>query len=350
MNNVNSQGFSIVEFMVAIALGLIINYAVLQVYLAQTQIYKTTNSQNVTLNVETAISQLITPIIRSAGYLGCGSMNTAISNLINGGPPPLGLFGNTTTMIYGYSGSSSSITISRVNDSNSNNASDWLPNLDTSLVGQVQKGSDVLVVFGAAPPSQPITITSIADGSNTFTLLNPIDVGSVGAFGAVSDCAKSIIFNITSNANKNIGHNSGSTPMQNATTEFPVNFQNGAQFIPVQQNAFFIGYSQGDQSALMQGSYNGKTWDIQPLVPGIEVMKVLYGIGDNKGITQYVTANNVKNWSQVYAVRIGFLIAGEQGSGDFNKTSYTVLDTMVNTPKDGRLRYVYEITADLRNA
>ncbi|MDI1353086.1 MAG: prepilin-type N-terminal cleavage/methylation domain-containing protein, partial [bacterium] len=228
-NSLYQQGFSLVELMIAIVLGLIVNYAVVQVYLAQTQVYKTANSQNLILNTENAITQLVTPVIRSTGFLGCGSTSSAISNLNAGGPNPLGTFGTTPIMVYGYNGSAASYTLTQGNPANDNTAADWSPTLHSSLVGQVQKGNDVLTVLGAAPYSQPVTVTTIDSSSSSFTVQSIIGSNVVsGQFASISDCVKSIVFIMTGVSGTTITHNSGAGTLQNTASLFPVNFQVGA--------------------------------------------------------------------------------------------------------------------------
>lgn len=79
------QGFSLVELMIATLVGLILTYSILQIYLAQTQLYKASNSQDLIQSTENAISNLLIPTIRSAGFAGCGSIITALSSLNAGG-------------------------------------------------------------------------------------------------------------------------------------------------------------------------------------------------------------------------------------------------------------------------
>ncbi|RUR04060.1 prepilin-type N-terminal cleavage/methylation domain-containing protein [Legionella sp. km772] len=60
MNTKAAQhGFSLVELMIATLLGFIISYAVLQVYVTQSQFYKTSNSQSLILSTENAIINLL---------------------------------------------------------------------------------------------------------------------------------------------------------------------------------------------------------------------------------------------------------------------------------------------------
>lgn len=347
----HQQGFSLVELMIAIAIGLLLSYAVMEVYVTQTQIYKTTNSQALIQSTENAIANLVTPIIRSTGFVGCGATSTAMSNLNGGGSSPIGTLNTNPTLIAGYNLNGTTISISQDNSANDGSSADWTPALDSSLAGSVEKTSDVLVVLGAAPGSFPVSITAIDSSSSSFTVESTTGLNlTTGQFAAASDCVKSSIFVITGIAGTAISHAAGSGEYDNSTSTFIVSYQPGSQFIPLQQTAFFVGQGQGGQSALMRGILTSAGWSIQPLVPGVEVMKVEYGIGGNGTISQYVTADAVPNWAQVYAIRLGFLIEGQASSGNKNTTQYNVLDTVVTVPNDNRLRHVYEINIALRNA
>ena len=349
-NKLDQQGFSLIELMIGTLIGLILSLAIMEIYLSQSQLYKASNSQALIQSTENAISNLVTPVIRSAGFTGCSTIATAISNLNAGGPRPIGIMNTTPTMIMGYNGGTSSMTLT-ANPTNSGSASDWSPALDATLVGSVEKGSDVLVVLGSAVGGYPLGLTAVDLDSSSLTLQSAEGTNiTAGQFAAVSDCAKTAIFQITGVTGTNISHNAGSGILQNANSEFPVSFQVGSQFVLLQQTAFFVGQGQGGQSALMRATLVGNNWSVQPIVPGVALMKVQYGIGTNGIITQYIAANAVPNWAQVYAVRIGFIIEGQPGSGTSNTTQFTVMDIPVTVPADNRLRHVYEITINLRNA
>ncbi len=350
MNN-RQQGFSLVELMIAILISLLLTYAVLRIYLAQTQLYKTSNSQDVIQSTENAIVNLVTPVIRSTGFTGCGTVVSAFSNLNTGGPSPIATINTNPIMIMGYSGTGTSYTINQDNPTNDGGASDWTPSLEPTLVGNVEKGNDVIIVFGSAPGSYPLSVTTIDSTSSSFTVDTTAGTTiTVGQFGAVSDCGKTVIFQITGVAGNTISHVSGTGVLANASSNLPENFVVGTQFIPLQQTAFFVGQGQGGQSSLMRAILVGNTWNIQPIVPGVEFMQVEYGIGSNGVITQYVPASAVVDWTQVYAVRMGFLIEGQIGSGTPGTQKFTVLDTTVTVPTDNRIRHVFEITINLRNA
>lgn len=345
------RGFSIVETMIGITLGIILSIAILSVYLAQKNTYRTNTSQALIQNTESAIAALMIPTIRSAGFCGCNSAIFALSNLNEGGPPPLGSLSTTPSIIYGYDASAgTTINITQDNAANSSQSNQWSPGLDRSLTGNVQPSSDIISVFGPPIGTAPIGIITITSGSSSFTLQSATSL-AVGGFGAISDCLKATVFQITNVTGATISHTAGTGALTNASSGFTNNYQPGAQFVQIIQTAFFVANDPSGQSALRRATLNPDgTWSIQSLVPGVDTMQVLYGIGSNGVPAEYVPASAVTNWGQVYAVRLGFLLEGQVGSATLNATTYSVLGTTVNVPADNRLRHVFEMTIQLRNA
>jgi type IV pilus assembly protein PilW len=175
---------------------------------------------------------------------------------------------------------------------------------------------------------------------------------ATGQFAAISDCAKALTFQVTAVTGNSISHSAAAGALANQTSGFPINFQPGSQIIPLQQTAFFAANSASGESTLMRATLQGNSWNIQPLVPGVETMQVLYGIGANGITTQYVAASAVTDWTQVNTVRLGFLLEGQPGSGSAgnNPTLFNVLGTAFTVPSDTRLRHVYEMTINVRNS
>jgi type IV pilus assembly protein PilW len=346
-----ARGISLVEIMVGLTLGIILSIALIGVYIAQKNTYRTSVSQASIQDAESAISALITPTIRAAGFCGCASVIQGVSNLNGGGSPPLGTLGTNPSMVMGYDAASgTTLNITQSNAANSTQTTDWTSGLDTTLLGNVEAASDVLVVFGGTPGTQPISVTTIDSGSASLTLQNAAGLTS-GQFGAVSDCLKASIFQITGVAGNVITHTAGGGALGNATSAFSVNYATGAQFVSLTQTAFFVARHPGGQSALMRATLNADgTWTIEALAPGVETMQVLYGIGSSGLPAQYVPASAVTNWGQVYSIRLGFLLDGQQGSGTQTPTQFTVLGTTVTAPADNRLRHVYEMTINMRNS
>lgn len=342
-------GFTLVELLVAMTIGVILLGAVIEVYVVQTKSHKTANSQAGVQNAENAIAALVTPIIRAAGFAGCSTLQqTLASNLNPGGPAPLGALASPS-MLFGYEANvTGTLSIAQDNAANDSTAAHWTPSLDTSLLGQVETGSDVLVVLGAAPGSRPVAVTAVGAGGTSITVQDATGLAA-GQIAAVSDCNLATLFQITGVAGSVLSYAVGTGALTNVAATFPVNTNN--LLIPMQQTAIYVAQGQGGQSVLTIATYNAGAWTASPLVPGVETMQVQYGIGSNGVVSQYVLANAVTAATPVYSVRVAFLIEGQAGSaGAGNPTQFTVLGITVNVPADTRLRRVYEMTIDLRNA
>lgn len=352
-----AQGFTLLELIVALTLGVLLLAPVIGLSLTQSQVYKATNSQASIQNAENAISALLVPTVRGAGFSGCGALASAVSNLIPGGPLPLGALNTSTAMVAGFdhvntAGAGSSWVIQADNLPNEPNASRWSPALETTLAGQVQPGSDVLVVLGAAPGSKPVAATSIPAGSDSIAAAD-ITSFAVGQVVAISDCLKSSIFSVTDIVSNTLVHAAGSAPMSNATAALSLNFSSGAQLVPLQQTAFFVAHGMAGQSVLMRATWTGAAWNVEPLVPGIDTMQVLYGVATvpDGVISRYLPASAVTDWTLVYGVHLAFLIQGQVGSAQGGAMAAPVLlGTIVTPPADTRLRRVYELTIHLRNS
>jgi len=346
-----SRGISLVEIMIGLTLGVILSIAIISIYLAQKNTYKTNTGQATIQSSESAIAALVTPTIRSAGFCGCTNVIQALSNLNPGGPPPLGTLDTSPSMIIGYDAAAgTTINISQNNATNSSSSSDWSLGLEASLTGNVQATSDVIVVLGASPGNAPIGVTTYTPGGVSFELQNTNGVTS-GQFGVISDCLKASVFLITGVAGNAISHAAGAGALTNSSDAFTVGYPSGSQFVPLTQTAFFVARDLGGQSALVRATLNGNnTWTIQSLIPGVDTMQILYGIGSNGVPEQYVPASGVTNWAEVYAVRLGFLLGGAAGSNVASPTQFSILGTTVNVPADNRLRHVYEITIHIRNS
>lgn len=371
-------GFSLIEFMVAIAAGLILLAGIVAIFSAQTRTYATSGAQGAIQDEENAISALVTPVLRGTGFMGCAGSAAMASLLVPGGAPPLGAATSPFAPIMGYGYASTGPATTYVlgslpgaaspspqdNVANDAGTGDWSPTLDISLKGLVEPGSDVISVVGGVPQTQPVGVTAVAaDGSN-FTIYDNPDGIAAGQFGAISDCGKSVVFQITSaggastGANWTLSYATGGNPFDNVSNTLPAIFQPGAQFVPLQQTAFFVAQNPGSggESVLMRAILQaGGNWVVQPLVPGVEMMQVLYGVGAGGVPTQYLTAaavNAGNAWSMVDTVRVAFLLEGEPGSASNNNpTSITMLGGMtVQVPHDTRLRHLFEITVNLRNA
>ncbi|UTH76165.1 PilW family protein [Chromobacterium sp. IIBBL 290-4] len=346
------QGFSMVEMMVAITIGLLLLVALVGTMVAGRKDYSTNAGQGELQNAGATISNLIAQSARGAGFFACSGSSTS-NELLTAGS----LLGNFSNPVIGYGAvvASSSLALSSLNGSNDGALSDWSPALDSSLQGLVAKGSDVLVLSGQANGAVPVWVSAYASAGATSLQTQSSSTIAVNNVLAVSNCANSTIVQVS-------GVNSASGVVTVSLAQaLDSNYPAGSMAAPLAQTAYFVGQATGSQSALYQAYYDGTTtnWKTTPLVPGVDTMQVWYGIGGASGaVNEYVPAGQVSNWSQVYALRVALLLEGPLGSAPaspntgscVNQRQWTVLGNTVTVPCDTRLRHVYTMTVSLRNA
>jgi type IV pilus assembly protein PilW len=95
---------------------------------------------------------------------------------------------------------------------------------------------------------------------------------------------------------------------------------------------------------------------VEELVDGVEHMQVRYGIdNDNdRAVDQYVNANAIGDWNNVYSVRVGVVLRSveEIAKWDLDTNTYDADGNGTNEydpVDDKRLRMVMHMTSGLRN-
>jgi type IV pilus assembly protein PilW len=354
-------GFGLIELMIAMALGLLVVAGVLVVFIAQRQVYQNSNSQSLIQDADNAISAIVTPVVRGAGFTGCAAIAGGVKAYPGVRNTPLTF--NTSSHVQGFDAKAipSPLVDGAANDVT---AGDWSPSLDTSFLSGnmtgIAPGSDVLVVIGAPPGAVPVGVTAF--GTNNITVNTTLTTNSVTftvpQLVAVSDCGKSSIFQVVTTGNAGTLLNYATGP--NGTPLYPIS----SQIIPIQQTAFFVAKGDAGQSALFEavmtipagGTAANAIWS-KPVevVPGVLNMQVLYGIGNGSAPPEanaYVTAPNVTNFSNVNTVKLGFLIEGNTSSSNAktNQTVFPLFSSTLTAPADSRLRHTFSMTVNTRNS
>ena len=266
-------GFTLVEVLIALVLGLSLIGVVLQNYLSAKNIYNAqTEMSHLSGNIRFA-EFFLQQNIMVAGYAGCRKISEL--NLTN-----------HTDMVF------SSLNAICGYDSNS------LPNY---LVGKVVAGSDVVVITKANSDITSITAdikqgaTSFKVGKNPATQTNRILL--------ISDCKNGDLFTA-----KN--WSSGTVTSKNALNS--VYRDNNAQVARFEELAFFISDT-GRVTAKKQPIYSLyfliNRGNRRELIPQISKMEIVYGVdpqGQGK-VTNYlkaaaITAANL--WDKVLSVKI----------------------------------------------
>ncbi len=355
-----NRGFTLVELMVAMTIGLIILAAVAKIFATSRSTYVLEEGIARVQESGRFGTEFITTDVRMAGYLGCANSNTTtVQNMLNS-PTDYGTNYAPGQYIYGhaYTGSGGLPTA----------LTDWTPALPAAFFssGDVEPYTDVLVVRRADSSGFTVTLPLMTTTASALQ----IDTGnglSVGDIVLVSDCTSADIFQITGPTNPSISgtlnHNSGAgTPGNASPANLSKKYGTDAQLMKIITRAYYIG-KRGNVASNPPALFRkelGTSGAIstQELVEGIERMKVVYGVNtdttsDNTAnIYQSASAVNAGgNWSKVVSARVGLLVRTLSNVDQTLDTKLYSLAGLSSLPafNDQLRRQVYNTTIRLRN-
>lgn len=348
MSAFKQKGFSVVELMVALLLGLFLVSGVTGMYISSKQTYRMTDNLSRLQESLRFSLEFISRDIRMAGYLPCRFPPTFTNAITNGNSTWFLDFFNYG--IRGYEGGVSTFP-SEIN-------SDVVPNTDA-----------IAVLKGGLYST---SVDSNNDVTNTVTLQNPFPTTEfgLGEIAIICDPRQASMFQISgrNSAAGTLNYTSSPTTIapDNAITNIG-SYGDDAQITPYKPVIYFIAPSTQNpainslkkrffQARLIAGVETAEMWE-EELLEGVESMQILYGLDvDNDQIAdRFEAANDIgaSEWPSVITVRLGLLMAtGEEVTSQIDTNSYNVAGTIISaptTPADRRLRYVVNTTINLRN-
>jgi type IV pilus assembly protein PilW len=359
-------GFSIVELMVAVTLGLLVTGAIISVFVGSRSAYQATSGTGALADEGRFALATIQESARGAGYLECNHATlTSSLSLLNAAATSMAY--NFTAGVGGYEATSTSpgnaLTLAATPVADGG-LTDWTPNLDaaftTATLKQVQ-GSDVLVLRSSVARGIPAyTTADVAAGANNFLATNANPALQGGQLAVISDCTKSVVFQI-SGVGASVSFAGATGLPGNTTTSLPVGFSAGALVSPVTTVVYYIGVGADGDSALkrlelLNGLVNGAAiFTDEEIAPDVENMQVLYGVDTNgtQTASAYMTADQVADFTAVVSIKVAVLSASPAGATPIPPAApapYDLLGTKVTAPRDSRLRKVFDISVTLRNS
>lgn len=333
-------GLSLVELLVALALGAFITIGIIQIFTANQETYRVNIGQaRMQENARFALEFLKVPI-RMAGYAGCFSDEGAIlSRLGEPGGVPLYEADFASGVLVGHEATT---------------AATWSPALaglpaaipTADIVG----GTDVLTVR-LFDPGGPRLANPLLVSTAPLSVRMPADLTEYGdnTVMVVSDCQKATIFQSRSTtvagATINIDHNVFAGPPGNTSpdlTDDGSSFDVDATVHALETQTFYIAPGTGTNNRGVNPLSLWRRFGTQApaeLVEGIEDLQILLGVDtDTDGIpNRYRTINNlttVEDLRRVVTVRISV-------------TANSV--DVVNETGDGLLRRTFTNTIALRH-
>jgi type IV pilus assembly protein PilW len=318
-----TRGFTLIELMIAMILGLVVIAGVTSVFLAGQQSFRTNNALADVEDGSRIAFELMSRDIREAGLTGCNSTSNRIANVLAN--QTTDWWANWGNALHGYGGSNSNGTDGDVNQVD--------PAVTTGTgVGQRVAGTDSLEVVSAG--NLPVTIQSDQEPAANFKLNAPSPSLYSGAVVIVCSPDHATIVQISNYNNNNVTvvHNSGNSISPGNCSKglnWPtwckcsilnspgcVNNDNGNiyQFPPNSTIAgltvsdWYVGYNPAGNGgtslyriALVGNGAGGVTTQAQEMVRNVTDMQITYLQNPN---TAFVSAANVTNWAAVTAARV----------------------------------------------
>jgi len=369
-------GFSLVELMIAMVLGLALTAGTVSVYMMSKSSFKR-QQQLAALqqDVRTAFEYLAADA-RMIGHLGCfagrasGFVNELAANNVAS---------NYAVGVEGYeyhNAAAGELTLASLNPANSTSAADWETNVAAGGINTVPiaaiaggaagdgltPGSDALVIrtvtgrpvrlTAATTASKNLAIENIAGGVCSDGTTARMSGFCAGSHGLVASCSKARVFSVASIA----GATLTVAGADFAAAEYPVG---ATEVFPMQTVAYYVKRSSsGTTTSLYRRTFDGNAAGgvEQELIEGVETIQLRYGRDTNTPadglIDEYVTAQAVSDWSKVVAVRMSLVLrsAGTVDADTPVRTADSVNGVTVTYPTGARYdRRVFTTTVAIRN-
>ncbi len=337
-NRPNQRGFSLVELMVAITVGLILMTGVVQMFLSSKTVFSTQQGISRVQETGRLAMEFLSKDIREAGYMGCLSRYNPVSYFSTLNDPDAFLV-DFQTGIEATMAPPESLGISPLD------------------------GTPVLVIRTANGGGASLTEKNNLTSGQLF-IENTGKTGDKCWSGiceedilVLTDCAKARIFQATNvqeaggGSKVNIAHakQASMTPGNrlSAWGNSPTaQFEQGGEIIKIRTLTYYLGENTQERPALfLKEGFD----DPVELLEGVENMNLQFGIDTNTDarVDNYVDLAGVGNWDNVLAVRVELLVQSADDNVSPEPQTYTFGGEEV-TAEDRRIRQVFTSTVGIR--
>lgn len=287
------HGYSLIELMLSISLGLILTLALIELFINNKVNYRIQEGLARVQENGRYAKYYLNKEIRMAGFQGCSNLSFIQANVVVKNPSADVTF-NINDAILGYESSGGG----------------WAPALPAHLTGLIAAGTDVVVIRKAS--SLGVTLkNNMAQPTSAVTVEDRLGI-QPGEILFITDCSSADIFMAGANTTATaIAHGSN----DNTSPNFSIAYLTDAQLMRFESFSFYVGDTGRINSngqailALFQLDTAGISTE---LVEGVQNLQATYGVdttGDNSADT-YMDANAVTTagtWPQVKSVRLSLL-------------------------------------------
>ena len=340
------KGYTLIELMVASALGLFISAGTYTMYVSNKNSIRLQSSMSEVQKNGRFLIDRLSSKIQGAGYSGFyGPLTSGLNNAI---VTPTDDRWNLAFPVYGYDNVANGDTIGGVTG--------------------FQAGSDVLLLKKMSD-----TVGLVNGSSSSSIVLNVASGFSAGDLLLVTDSDHASLFSASAVDNTTVSGQSTVT-ISTATTPAPGNtavltntFGTDGQVGKLESVMYYLKAGSNNRTSLFEGrlvtsSSAAPVFESKELVSNVEAMQVVYGVDTNgdENVNVYSTANAVTTaaqWGKVRNVGVSVLLSSEQdnislaaNSYSFNSTRFTFTpDATVVSGADKRLRRIYTTHVALPN-
>ena len=339
-----SSGFSIVELMVAILIGLIILAGVIQVVItSKTTFIGQEEMSFIQENARYAVD-LIGKDVQSAGYWGCAGANAKVAVVAKNTTAPELL---SAQPMGGYDGTGYATMPEFVKDR--------IRGL-TPAGGAATVYPDVLVVRGAEGAMTGVrshdgaTITTNGSHSlseNAYFVVAGEDCRRMSIVRAATVSSEQITYSGTDNCPA-IKPSLLKKTFDCSTAAYE-SYLPGATVMAYDAKAYYIGGSTAINGfpALKRVTLSNNSVREEELALGVEDMEIMYGVVASDGNVQYKSANDVTSteWPLVGSVQVQLVFRSQSASAQ----PTVVQEFLGKTHSDGFMRQLVSTTFRLRN-
>jgi type IV pilus assembly protein PilW len=315
-----AQGFTLVELMIAMVLGLIIIGGVISVFLANKQSYRTNEALSQVQDHGRTAFEFLARDIRMAGMTGCGNLNR-IANVLNNGP-------------------------------NGGSATDWFADFSNSIIGYEGNQADPAVTTGTGEAERVagtdsfqlvgiegsgFSVESHQPTSAQFKINEASTDFQVGDIVVVCDPDHAAVMQITNynSSNVTVVHNTGTGtpgncskglgfPTQCSAVGNSYEFGPNSQIAKLSSTAWYIGNNPVGGNSLYRvdivNSGGVPTEQATEMVRNVTDLQVTYL---SEGGTTFQDADAVTNWALVDAARVALTMQSEMERAGTDQNALT---------------------------
>jgi type IV pilus assembly protein PilW len=332
MNVSKERGFSLVEVMIAMTIGLVVTTLVATIFASSSATYKVADTQSALQETGRVALENIDRDVQMAGFRGCNSNNVNNSGpLVNVITAPTSYLNDLGTALQGYDAVGAG----------------WVPALPGAIAGAVPApapGSDILVV--RLPVGTPIGLSAPMVSTTSDVPLFSVAGLAVNDNAFIADCSQTAAFRISGFVGTSLRHTVGA----NTNNAFSRVFAEDAVVMRFETRAYYVAPSSRDPAN------ETSLWMLAGAAAPVEVVEDVAGLQIQYGedtdgdylVNVYRDAGAVADFSTVVALQVSLLLRGERSQEAQAITDYVYNGATV-TPADRYTRRVYTATIQLRN-